>query len=420
MLRSRLFLLLLALILIIYLPIGDAAKSKKTTKKPKASDEERRLLPGIVKILDSTQRSVLPLSDSNFTKFVQDRPREYHAAIILTASAKKYQCTICTKAMKIYRAAAKLYTEENVDLLALSEEKRIVFFVADVDTCRNVFNAMQIETVPRVFILPPKAKDAPKQAVADFEVSVEQMLHGGVKGLLDEIRVLSGVDIVVKMNPKPVLTAMCILATIIAYFWSRAREDSGWYPWNWHRSSNFWCFISFIVFSVGVSGSISCIIRSAPLYGIGRDGAIEIFADANREQYVLEGLVIAAFTLGAAMSIVLLFYSTKLPYALLRHVVAIAAMSMFIVFGLQVWNAYIDKTRWYSLKETIPEQLWAYLTATVKKKSWLPKRLLRLSEYWLYEYKDWEGFQKRAKTLLIDYLLRIVFAGGDSSGERTQ
>jgi hypothetical protein len=176
--------------------------------------------------------------------------------------------------------------------------------------------------------------------------------------------------------------------------------------------------LSFIVFSVGISGSISCIIRAAPFYGVGRDGGIEIFADANREQYFLEGFTIAFFTLSAAMSGVLLFYSTKLPYALLRHVVAIASMSMFIVFGLQLWNAYTEKTRWYSIKETLPEQVWAYLTATVKKKSWLPKRLIRLSEIWMYEYKDWEGFQKRARTLVWDYILRICYLSGDASSDK--
>jgi len=395
-----------------------AKKSSSSSSSKTASPSEPRQLSSIVKLLETSQRSVIPLSDSNFTRFVQDRPRDYHAAIFMTASAKKYQCTVCTKAAKIYRAAAKHYTEEYSDLVSLPENKRIVFFIADVDSCRNVFNSMNVETVPRVYILPPKSKDAPKQSVSDFEINVEVMLHTGVQGVLEEIKQLSGVGVVIKMNPWPVLTAACILAVLLSYIWSCAYTDARWYPWNWHRSSTFWMILSFIVFSVGISGSISCIIRAAPFYGVGRDGGIEIFADANREQYFLEGFTIAFFTLSAAMSGVLLFYSTKLPYALLRHVVAIASMSMFIVFGLQLWNAYTEKTRWYSIKETLPEQVWAYLTATVKKKSWLPKRLIRLSEIWLYEYKDWEGFQKRARTLVWDYILRICYLSGDASSDK--
>ena len=56
-----------------------------------------------------------------------------------------------------------------------------------------------------------------------------------------------------------------------------------------------------------------------------------------------------------------------------------------VVLLLQIWNAYVMKTGWYSLRETLPQELWAFLTSSVKRGSGPAKRLIRLSEFWLFE-----------------------------------
>lgn len=158
-------------------------------------------------------------------------------------------------------------------------------------------------------------------------------------------------------------------------------------------------------FSVGVSGSIFCVIRGAPNFSYSRDG-LEIFAGQGREQYFIEGLIVALWTVGCGLAGALLHYSPRLPFPPLRHAAVLLSMTVFIVLSLQIWGAYVDKTRWYSLRETLPGEVWGYLTSSVKKNSWLPKRLMRLSEYVLYDYKNWEGFQKKAKLLVLDYVER--------------
>lgn len=60
------------------------------------------------------------------------------------------------------------------------------------------------------------------------------------------------------------------------------------------------------------------------------------------------------------------------------------------------------------MQDTMPPEVWHFLSASVKKTSGLPKRLLRLAEVWLFDAKnnDWAGFQKKAQALVVDYLLR--------------
>ena len=65
------------------------------------------------------------------------------------------------------------------------------------------------------------------------------------------------------------------------------------------------------------------------------------------------------------------------------------------------------------MKETVPPELWAWVTGSVKKSTGLAKRLVRLSEFWLGpDCKDWGSFQKKFKLLIVDYLERLVLGTG--------
>ena len=133
-----------------------------------------------------------------------------------------------------------------------------------------------------------------------------------------------------------------------------------------------------------------------------------MFGTGSREQYLVEGVIVAMWTVGCAVAGGALFGVTQMKrFPLLRHIVALVAMATFIVLSTQIWDAYVEKTRWYSFKETIPKEIWLYLGSSVKKNSGLFKRLLRASEIFLYEYKDWPSFQKKSYSLVVEYMLRL-------------
>ena len=129
-----------------------------------------------------------------------------------------------------------------------------------------------------------------------------------------------------------------------------------------------------ICFGVGVSGSIFCIIRSAPPYGYSKSGLV-IFAGQGRDQYLVEGIIVALWTVGCGIIVNLMMWVTKMRrFPLFRHVMVLLCFSAFIVLLLQIWNAYILKTGWYSLKETLPNEVWQFLTSGIKKNSGILKR----------------------------------------------
>ena len=76
-----------------------AARSSGRTKKSKEDLAEERLYDLSMKTISSP---ILYLSDRNFSSFVTEKPRYYHAAIFLTASNPKYQCMPCAQSQQVW------------------------------------------------------------------------------------------------------------------------------------------------------------------------------------------------------------------------------------------------------------------------------------------------------------------------------
>lgn len=377
------------------------SSSTNSAKKEGGGDNGR-----FATIIEKSYMNLIPLSDSNFSKFIVERPREYHAVLLFTATAPQYQCSVCTSTKKDYAKAASYYREK-YDLSSTAPENRIAFFILEVDSARSIFNDMGLETVPRIYSLPPTKSNSPKMKMGEFEIEVRKLIEG-IGSFLGELGSRTGVKIDVTMSPLPILCVLLIVAYCVALLAAAASTE----PTKaifWYQSPSLWVVVSLLVFGVGVSGSLFCVIRAAPLYGAGGRNGVRIFAGQGRDQYLIEGIIIALMTVGCGMAGMLVYYGTKVPLGpVVRHVIVIAAMSAFAVLCMEIGDAYIDKTRWYSIKETLDPSLWTFLTSGVKKTSGLLKRLVRLSEYWLFEYKSWEGFTKKFKALIVDYVERVA------------
>ena len=127
------------------------------------------------------------------------------------------------------------------------------------------------------------------------------------------------------------------------------------------------------------------------------------------------------WTAGAGFAAYLTIYATKVPFSIVRHVGVLITMSIFIILCIQIWNAYIDKTQWYSLKDTMPAELWAWFASSIKKSTSLPKRLYRVSQIWLletkyipsniFDTKVLRGFYKKFDALVVEYIKRQLVSG---------
>ena len=180
---------------------------------------------------------VLTLGDGNFSKFVVERPREYHAVLLFTATAPKYQCSVCVATKRAFSDAAAYYREQ-YDLNTTSPQNRVVYFLLEVDSARNTFNDMGLETVPRIYALPPTKSDSPKMRMGEYEIEVRAIMEGA-KAFLADVESRTGVKVSVTVSPVPVFTGLCIVAYFLALLAASAATDPEkaifWYqtPWLW-------------------------------------------------------------------------------------------------------------------------------------------------------------------------------------------
>ena len=428
--KFRALLLLLVVAALVFSSYAKRTVSKKAEKKPVDDfDEEdedeisigsksnnKAASSGVSKLqqLFSVLQPHAAITDKNFTKWIADRPREYHAVLLFTATAPAYQCAVCVATKQIFVSAAEIYRDQ-FDFLAGSADgktdesldiakNRLAFFVLEADTARTSFTNMGLETVPRIYAIPPTNANSPKMRLQDYEIQIHSIVEGGAATLLKELKDITGVNVRAMTHPGPAMLLLGLAAVAFAVLAAAAAYDPK-EALYWFRSPSLWACVTTLCFCIGVSGSIFCIIRSPPLYGTpyGSKG-LKIFADQGQQQYLIEGFVIAGLTVGCGAALALVVTAPKLPlWAPLKHIFVLIGLAAFLVCGLEVAEAYAFKTQWYSIHETLPRELWSWINGSLKKSSSLPKRILRISEIWMSDFKDWNSFGKKVGAILADY-----------------
>jgi len=149
----------LQLLLIVSLCEGKKKKTKKSSdgKQSDTSSSSSSAISASIRNIQELStifehEHTAVLFDKNFSSFVSDRPREYYAALLFTATGSKYRCSICLKVKPIFDDVAKLYNEQ-YEFNSSAIDKRIAFFRVEVDNARNIFSAMVSKQCPIQFVL---------------------------------------------------------------------------------------------------------------------------------------------------------------------------------------------------------------------------------------------------------------------------
>jgi len=87
---------------------------------------------------------------------------------------------------------------------------------------------------------------------------------------------------------------------------------------------------------------------------------LQIFAAQGRDQYLVEGIIVALWTLGCGLSAYLMIAFSKLRFPVLRHGLIILCMAIFMLLLVQIFEAYRAKTAWYTIRDTLPSEVWTW------------------------------------------------------------
>lgn len=198
-------LLFLIFCLSLLFAFSAAAKKKKSSSKsssssasPSSSSTSSSSSSSLSKI-DQISKAILSggplvaLSDRNFSKFINDRPRDFYAVVVLTATDPQYKCSVCVKAKRNLEDVAKLYVSQ-YNISEIPANQRVVFFKAEVDDARNIFTELRVETVPRTFVFPPADTKSKKVPMQEYEIEGRGFLES-LSSSVETVNNVTGVKV---------------------------------------------------------------------------------------------------------------------------------------------------------------------------------------------------------------------------------
>ncbi|KAJ5627596.1 hypothetical protein N7528_005023 [Penicillium herquei] len=230
-------------------------------------------------------------------------PRDYYAAVILTAMDARYGCLMCRE------------FEAEWDLISRSWNKgskpdglKVVFGTVDFDQGKSVFQKYMLQTAPVLLMFPPTvgpfAKLEADPARFDFTgpMNADQLyawisrhLPDGPKPPLvrpvNYMRIVSGITI---------LLGTITLFTVI-------------YPYVLPiiQNRNIWAAISLIAILLFTSGQMFNHIRKVPYVAGNGQGGVSYFAGGFQNQFGLETQIVAAIY--AVLSFSTIALAIKVP-----------------------------------------------------------------------------------------------------------
>ncbi|XHG06378.1 hypothetical protein AWENTII_009577 [Aspergillus wentii] len=227
----------------------------------------------------------IELDDSSYEDLTS-KPRDYYAAVVLTATEARFGCILCRE------------FEPEWDLIARSWNKglkpdglKLLFGTLDFSNGKGTFQKLMLQTAPVVLVFPPtvgpfaKVDATPLRFDFSGPISAEQLytwlnrhLPEGPKPLLvrpfNYVRVVSLVTI---------LMGIATLFTVLSP-----------YVLPIVRNRNLWAAVSLIAILLFTSGHMFNHIRKVPyVVGDGK-GGISYFAGGFQNQFGMETQIVAA------------------------------------------------------------------------------------------------------------------------------
>ncbi|EEP80837.1 conserved hypothetical protein [Uncinocarpus reesii 1704] len=227
----------------------------------------------------------IPLDDSSYSDIVS-KPRDYHAAILLTAIEPRYGCQICRDLQPEWELLAKSWNKA-----APYATTKLLFGTLDFDQGKAAFQQLMLQTAPVLLLFPPTIGQAAKLDSSplryDFSgpVSADQLYAWMSRHLPEGPKP----DIIRPINYSRILGTTTLILVLISVF-----TIASPYLLPILQNRNVWAAISLIAILLFTSGHMFNHIRKVPYVTGDGKGGISYFAGGFANQFGLESQIIAA------------------------------------------------------------------------------------------------------------------------------
>ncbi|EWM24709.1 Oligosaccharyl transferase complex, subunit OST3/OST6 [Nannochloropsis gaditana] len=384
------------------LPSAQTVKPSTATEGTRASTTAFQKY--YAKMVESPSH-VLELDDSKFDAMLikPGQKRSFPVVILFTAANPKYGCQACHIVGNEFEGMANTYLQRNARRPSDNQLPPLIFARADVETAPAVVHEkFQLQTVPHLFFFPAhQALSLPARNLDELSVT------SGGTAIAEELEDRIGLTLKRVPNVRATVKGavlFAVLAAVAAYFLMD--------QWSWTKTLPFrrplWLCFSYLVFAIATGGMIYCIIRRPPPFGITQQKVKLISTRDTSDMFVFEGLLMGFLQLAAGLAFVLTyFFASRRRQTLLQWIGINLSLAAALYFLHQIFGFYSEKARWYRIQHIVDPMMANFLFGNMKKGSGLFRRLVRLTQLWLYEFKDLVSFRRSAMSYLGKYIKRL-------------
>lgn len=217
-------------------------------------------------------------------------PRDYTAAVLLTALDARFGCQLCKMFQPEWETLAKSWIKKDK-----KGEHKVLFSTLDFANGKNTFQRLQLQTAPVLLLFfpttGPNASPSTEPLRYDFSGEVTgEMIHGWVTRHLPALEEGKSYPAFVRpVNYTRFVVSITVLigfVTFVAVAWP--------YVLPVMQNRNLWAAISLIAVLLFTSGHMFNHIRKVPYVSGNGRGGVSYFAGGFSNQYGMETQIVAA------------------------------------------------------------------------------------------------------------------------------
>ncbi|KAK2782151.1 oligosaccharyl transferase subunit ost3/OST6 [Emmonsiellopsis sp. PD_33] len=232
-------------------------------------------------------KSATPIAlDDSIYNDLTSKPREYHAAILLTAGDVRFGCQLCREVHPEWDLLARSWNKG-----AQSDTPKLLFGTLDFTQGKETFQKLMLQTAPVLLFFPPTTGPAAKADASpiryDFNapLSADQIYAWISRYLPDGHKP----PIVRPINYGRIITVTTLVLGLVTLFTVMSP-----YILPIIQNRNLWAAISLIAVLLFTSGHMFNHIRKVPYVAGDGKGGISYFAGGFSNQFGLETQIVAA------------------------------------------------------------------------------------------------------------------------------
>ncbi|OJJ88029.1 OST3/OST6 family protein [Aspergillus glaucus CBS 516.65] len=267
----------------------------------------------------------IDLDDSSYGDLTS-KPRDYYAAIVLTATEARFGCILCRELQPEWELIAQSWNKGSKP-----DELKLLFGTLDFVHGKATFQKLMLQTAPVLLVFPP--------TVGPFARVDDTPFRFDFTGLMSADQLYTWINRHLPEGPKPPLVRPVNYVRLVSAITLSMGAVTLFtvlspYVLPIVRNRNIWAAISLIAILLFTSGHMFNHIRRVPyVVGDGK-GGISYFAGGFQTQFGMETQIVAAIY--ATLSFATIALAMKVP----RMADAKAQQVAVVIWGAVLFGVY--------------------------------------------------------------------------------